>query len=59
MDIRLAPAEHYDNAAAALQAARGSGGPATMIRTHDYLDALTECLLGLLRVEMARLEAQR
>jgi len=59
MDVRLAPAEHYDNAANALEAARQNGGPAGMIRTHDYLDSISESLLGLLRVQMARMEAGR
>ena len=30
-----------------------------MIRTHDYLDSISESLLGLLRVQMARMEAGR
>ena len=57
--IRLAPAQHYDLAAQSLHDARHSDNPAEMIRTHSYLDALTECLLGLLRAEMLRLDAGR
>jgi hypothetical protein len=54
-DIRLAPAEHYDNAMAALARARKQPGPFDLIITHQF-DAIAEALLGLLRVEMARQE---
>jgi hypothetical protein len=54
--VRLAAVEHYDNAAVSLRAARDNPGPPQAIQT-SYLDAITECLLGLLRVQMQRLEA--
>jgi hypothetical protein len=59
MDIRLAPAEHYDQAFKSLEDARRIAQVVVVTPTDQCLDAIAECLLGLLRVEMARLETLR
>lgn len=59
MDVRLAPAEHYDKAVKSLDDARRIADVVVVTPTDQCLDAIAECLLGLLRVQMARLEAGR
>ena len=51
MDIRLAPAEHYDQAFERYEHAAKMGGPAA---TNAYLATISQCLLGLLRAEMEK-----